>query len=154
MGFAAGTIRFMLQIAITFLFFSFFFFCKRNSSIHIITVKGELRQQVWVRRSLISISYAYTCAWKLSHVTLFTTPRTVAHQALLSMGFPREEHWNGLQFPPPGDLPDLGIKPKSLVSPELVGGFFTTESPGKHPYTDMLNEIMLEWQEQKLCKIL
>ena len=44
-GFAAGTIRFKLQIAITFLFF--FFFCKRNSSIvHIIIVKGELRQHV------------------------------------------------------------------------------------------------------------
>ena len=119
-GFAAGTIRFMLQIAIIFLFF--FFFCKRNSSIHIITVKGELRQQLWVRRSLISISYPYTCAWKLSPAPLFTTPRTVAHQALLSTGFPREEHWNGLQFPPPGDLPDPGIKPKPLVSPELAGG--------------------------------
>ena len=44
------------------------------------------------------------------------------------MRFSREEHWSGLAFPPPGDLPDPGIEP---VSPELAGGFFTTEPPGK-----------------------
>ena len=38
-------------------------------------------------------------------------PRTVAHQAPLSMGFSRQEYWNGLPFPSPGDLPDPGIKP-------------------------------------------
>ena len=43
------------------------------------------------------------------------------------MGFPRQENWSGLQFPPPGDLPDPGIKP---VSPSLAGGLFTTEPPG------------------------
>ena len=47
------------------------------------------------------------------------------------MGFSRQEYWNGLPFPPPGDLPDPGIEPASLVSPALVGGFFTTESPGR-----------------------
>ena len=40
-------------------------------------------------------------------------PGTVAHQAPLSMGFPRQEYWSGLPFPPPGDLPDPGIKPAS-----------------------------------------
>ena len=45
------------------------------------------------------------------------------------MGFSRQEHWSGLSFPPPpGDLPNPGIKPRS---PELVGGFFTTASSGK-----------------------
>ena len=58
----------------------------------------------------------------------FVTPWTVAHQASLSMGFPRQEFWSGLPFPYPGDLPDLGIKP---ASPALEGGFFTTEPPGK-----------------------
>ena len=58
----------------------------------------------------------------------FVTPWTVAHQASLSMGFPRQEFWSGLPFPYPGDLPDLGIKP---ASPALAGGFFTTEPPGK-----------------------
>ena len=43
------------------------------------------------------------------------TPWTVAHQALLSMGFPRQEYWSGLPFPPPGDLPDLGIKLVTLI---------------------------------------
>ena len=43
----------------------------------------------------------------------------VAHQATLSVGFPRQEYWSGLSFPTPGDLPDPGIKPASLVSPAL-----------------------------------
>ena len=64
----------------------------------------------------------------LSFVRLFATPWTVAHQAPLSTGLPRQEHWSGLPFPPPGDLPDLGIEP---ASPALAGICFTTESPGK-----------------------
>ena len=56
------------------------------------------------------------------------TPWFVAHQAPLSMGFPRQEYWSGLPFPSPGDLPDPGIK---FMSPTLAGGFFTTELPGK-----------------------
>ena len=43
----------------------------------------------------------------------FAMPGTVAHQAPLSMGFPRQEYWNGLPFPSPGDLPDPGFKPVS-----------------------------------------
>ena len=62
----------------------------------------------------------------------FVTPWTVTHQAPLSMGFPRQEYWSGLPFTSPGDLPDPGIKPESLTSPALAGGFFTTEAPGKH----------------------
>ena len=64
----------------------------------------------------------------LSHVWLFVTPWTVAHWALLSMGFSRQEYWSGLPCPPPGDLPNSGIEP---TSPSLEGGFFTTEPPGK-----------------------
>jgi len=41
------------------------------------------------------------------------------------MGFSRQEYWNGLPFLTPGDLPDPGIEPTSLVSPPLAGGFFT-----------------------------
>ena len=51
-----------------------------------------------------------------SRVWLLTTPWTAAHQAPLCMGFSRQEYWNELPFPPPGDLPDPGIEP---VSPEL-----------------------------------
>ena len=48
-----------------------------------------------------------------SRVHLFATPWTVAHQASLSMGFPRQEYWSGFPFPSPGHLPNPGIKPKS-----------------------------------------
>ena len=58
------------------------------------------------------------CASHFSHVWLFVTLWTVFCQALLSMGFFRQEYWNGLPCPPPGDLPDPGIKPASLMSPE------------------------------------
>ena len=47
----------------------------------------------------------------LSHVQLFVTPWTIAHQVPLSMGFSRQEYWSGLPFPTPGDLPDPEIKP-------------------------------------------
>ena len=70
-------------------------------------------------------------AQSLSRVQLFVTPWTVAHQASLSMGFPRQEYWSGLPFPTTEDLPDPGIKPVSLASPASAGGFFTTEPPGK-----------------------
>ena len=50
----------------------------------------------------------------------------------LSTGFPREEYWSGSPFPLPRDLPDPGIKPTSLA---LAGGFFTTEPPGKSPFS-------------------
>ena len=55
---------------------------------------------------------------------------TVARQAPLSMGFPRQEHWSGLPFPSPRHLPHPGIE---LESPALAGGFFTAEPPGKFP---------------------
>ena len=55
-------------------------------------------------------------------------PRTIARQAPLSMGFPRQEYWRGLPFPPPGDLPNPGIEPTSLA---LAGGFSTTSPPEK-----------------------
>ena len=55
-------------------------------------------------------------------------PWTVAHHAPLSMGFPRQEYWSGLPFPPAGDLPDPGI---THMSPALASRFFIAESPGK-----------------------
>ena len=61
----------------------------------------------------------------------FASLWTVAHQAPLSMGFPRQEYWCGLPFPSPGNLPYPGIKP---MSPELAGRFFTSEPPGKVHY--------------------
>ena len=58
----------------------------------------------------------------------FATPWTVACQAPLSMGFPRQEYWSGLPFPSSGDLPNPAIGP---TFPALAGGFFTTDPPGK-----------------------
>ena len=50
-------------------------------------------------------------------LTLFATPWTTTHQAPLFMGFPKQEYWNGLPFPFPGDIPDSGVKPRSLALP-------------------------------------
>ena len=68
---------------------------------------------------------------RVSRVRLFETPWTVACQAPLSMKFSRQEYWNGLPFPPPGDLPDWGIEPVSPAASTLTGRFFTTAPPGK-----------------------
>ena len=73
-------------------------------------------------------SFVQRCV--LNWVGLFAVPWTVAHQAPLLMGFPRQKYWSGLPFPPPGDLPNPGIEPVSPVTPALAGRFFTTESPG------------------------
>ena len=56
------------------------------------------------------------------------TPRTVARQAPLPMGFLRQEYWRRLPFPSTGDLPDPGME---AASPTQAGRFFTTEPPGK-----------------------
>ena len=81
----------------------------------------------------IRISYLvlFCCLVNKSYPTLLWSPWTVAYQAPLSMGFPRPEYWNGLPFPPPGDLPDPKMELTSPVTPELAGGFFTTEPTGK-----------------------
>ena len=64
------------------------------------------------------------CAKSLSCIRLFAAPWTVACQALLSTEFFSQEYWSGLLCPPPGDLLDPGIKPRSLVSPALEGRFW------------------------------
>ena len=51
------------------------------------------------------------CCCLVSCVRLFCNPRTAGCQALLSVGFPRQEYWSGLSFPSPGDLPDPGTEP-------------------------------------------
>ena len=63
-----------------------------------------------------------------SHVPLFATPWTIAHQAPLSIGFSRQEYWSRLPCPPPGDLPDPGTEPTTLKSPALAGKLFTTST--------------------------
>ena len=64
----------------------------------------------------------------VSCVQLFATPWSVTHQAPLSMKFSRPEYWSGLPFPSPGNLPDLGIKPRS---PALEADSLASEPPWK-----------------------
>ena len=66
------------------------------------------------------------------------TPWTIARQAPLSMGFFRQEYWDGLPCPTPGNLPHPEIVPMSLASPALAGRFFTTEPPWE------LKEIIMD----------
>ena len=56
----------------------------------------------------------------LSCVRLFVTPRTVAYQDPLSMGFSRQGYWSGLPFPSPGDLPNPGIEPGSPALQQML----------------------------------
>ena len=63
------------------------------------------------------------------YIKPFVTLCAAAHQVSLFMGFSRQEYWNALPFPTPGDLPDSEIEFTSLRSPALAGGFFTTSSP-------------------------
>ena len=77
----------------------------------------------------------------LSRVGLFATLWTIAHQALLSMGFSRQDYWSGLPFPSPGDLPDPGIEPRS---PALEADALTSEPPGRQ----------WMWQREKMKRVL
>ena len=70
------------------------------------------------KKSLPLMSSA--CAQSGSYVWLFATPQIVARQAPLSMGFSRQEYWNGLPFPPPGHLPNPEVKPGSPVSQDSL----------------------------------
>ena len=63
-----------------------------------------------------------------SRVQLHTTLWTVAFQALVSIGFSRQEYWSAVPFLSLGNLPDSEIKPVSLKSPAFASGFFTTSA--------------------------
>ena len=89
-----------------------------------------------------------SCRCVLSHVWPFVTPWSVAHQAPLSMGFPRQEYWNGLPFPSLGDLSDLGIEP---TSPVLAGRFFITE-PSGNPYRQIL-PMWIYLEKWQICTV-
>ena len=67
--------------------------------------------------------------WYWKYDSYWWGNQTVACQAPLSIGFPRQEYWSGLSFPFPGDLPNPWME---STSPELAGRFFIAESPGKH----------------------
>ena len=70
--------------------------------------------------------FTLLCAKSLQSCPTLCDPMDCSQQALLSMKFSRQEYWHALPCSPPGDLPNPGIKPTSLISPALAGGFFTT----------------------------
>ena len=87
----------------------------------------------WATREILPYAFHHLCvhACVLNHfscVWLFKTLWTIAFQSPLSMRFSGQEYWSGLPLPSPGDLPDPGIEPTSLLSPALAGGFFTTST--------------------------
>jgi len=96
--------------------------------------------------SNISVSVCYS----LSRVWFFVTPWTVAHQAPLSMGFPRQEYWNELSFLSPGHLPDAGVEPGSSA---LQVDSLPSEPPGKPPVvSNMLLLLLLScFRHVRLC---
>ena len=100
-------------------------------------IYGVAPSQTRLKR--LSSSSSSTCAESLSHVQLFATLGAVAHQAPLSTGFSRQEHWSGLPLPPPGDLPNPGIEP---TSPALESGFLPTELRGKTGFCEFLGKTL------------
>ena len=88
--------------------------------------------------TLIYFTLQCVCAQLLSGVWLFGNPWTVACQ-VLSRELPRQEHWSGLPFPTPGDLPDLGIEPES---PALAGRFFTNWATWEALYNSVSEKSM------------
>ena len=93
------------------------FFLSRVYNKKIFTeIKVELREIITRGTEFPRYWYAFIgLEWvkSLSHIQLFATPWTVAHQAPWSMGFSRHEYWSGLPFPSPGNLPNPGIEPRS-----------------------------------------
>ena len=82
----------------------------------------------------------------LSGVRLFVNPQTVANQAPVCMGFPRQEYWSVLLFPSPRDLPNPGIEPMSLMFPALANRFFTTSATREDPVAANVYPMLMEGQ--------
>ena len=104
------------------------YFCLENSmdrGAWWATVPRVTQSQIWLSDQHLHFHFTFTHMTN-SHVQLFATLWTVAHQAPLSMGSSRQEYWSGLSFPSPGDLPNPGIEPMCLMSPALADRFFTT----------------------------
>ena len=70
------------------------------------------------------------------------TPWTVAHQAPLSMGFPRQEYWSELPFPSPGDLPNIGVEPK-------VDSCHCTTRASQLPYSRVVLPFPQDWMSHR-----
>ena len=111
--------------------------------------------QVTFNNCFTYIWHKTMCVRACSVVSNSATPWTTARQALLSTGFLRQEHCSRLSCPPTGDLPNPGIKPMSLASPALVGGFFTswaTREPQRQDYKGIKIKKKLYWNGKDIFK--
>ena len=88
-------------------------------------------RRVWHNWSDLTCTHTLS---RFSHVRLYVTSWTVAHQAPLSMGFSRQEYWSGFPCPPPGDCPDPGIEPMSPVLPVPQVDFLPLSHWGSPPF--------------------
>ena len=109
---------------------------------------GFSRQEHWSARQEHWSAISFSNAWKwkvkvksLSRVWLWATPWTAAYQAPPSMGFSKQEYWSGLPCPPPGDLPNPGIEPRS---PTLRADSLPAETPGKTKNTGVGSLSLLQ----------
>ena len=92
-----------------------------NLPVSLVKTKKMISMSMSIRRKdIVCMCVVYVngvCVLShFNHIRLFVTLWTVAQQALLSTGFPRQEYCSGLPGPPPGDVPDPGIKFSSLIS--------------------------------------
>ena len=102
----------------------------RKSGRSLLDQPGQRQEMMWAK-----IQWNIVCLCSIAPVKSgsFATLWAVAPQALLSMRFSRQENWSGLPSPPPGDVPNPGIKPMSLTSPALAGRFFTSSTAWEAP---------------------
>ena len=101
----------------------------------------------WTGREFSTHYFFLMCVLScFSHVQLFVTRWTVAHQAPLSVEFSMQEYWSGLPFPSPGNLPDPGTEPALFTSAASAGGFFTTSTTWEAPF-------FLTWKDVKSSKL-
>ena len=94
-----------------------------------LSVLSLLSEDTWEAGAvfLSSVTSRLRLKWSRAVVSDSATPWTVAHQALRSMGFSRQEYWSGVPFPSPGDLSGPGIQPRSSM---LQAEALPSEPPG------------------------
>ena len=97
-----------------------------------------LHFKLYICSVVFCVLSSFSCVW------LFATLWTVAHQAPLSMGFFRQEYWNGLQCPPAEDLPNPGTEPASPASNPLKADSLSTDPPGKPHICSVISQYFQE----------
>ena len=136
-----------------------------SSWIHLISYKTIITEHQYhhrifakvyktTRKILIHWQHCYILCWMETLIPpnqIMTFLPSLAHQAPLSMGFSRQEYWSGLPCPPPGELPNPGIEPKSFMSPSLAGRFFTWWATGEAPKVTLLLLLLRRFSRVRLC---